>query len=93
MTSLYACRKKIERCKQRNIRRKMKEEKNKIITIEQACHVAICMRGACVKDHMHLLSHVRRYHIHTRRYHMQYIYVVQAAAASVIIAPMHRRLI
>ena len=51
------------------------------------------MRGVCVKDRMHLLSHVRRYHIHTRRYHMQYIYVVQAAAASVIIAPMHRRLI
>jgi len=66
----------------------MKEEKNKIITIEQACHVAVCMRGACVKDHMHLLSH-----LHARRYHMQYICVVQAAAASVIIAPMHRRLI
>jgi len=93
MTSLYACRIKIERCKQRNIRRKMKEEKNKIITIEQACHVAICMRGACVKDHMHMLSHVRRYYIHARRYHMQYICVVQAAAASIIIAPMHRRLI
>jgi len=94
MASVRACRKKkIERCKQRNIRRKMKEEKNKIITIEQACHVAVCMRGVCVKNHMHLLSHVRCYHIHARRYHMQYICVVQAAAASVIIAPMHRRLI
>ena len=78
----------------------MKEETNKIIIIEQACHATVCMRGACVKDHMHLLSHVRRYHIHVRRYHihvrryhMQYICVVQAAAASVIIAPMHRRLI
>ena len=82
-----------ERCKQRNIRRKMKEETNKIIIIEQACHATVCMRGACVKDHMHLLSHVRHYYIHARRYHMQYICVVQAAAASVIIAPMHRRLI
>ena len=90
MASVRACRKKkIERCKQRNIRRK----KNKIITMEQACHVAVCMRDACVRNHMHLLSHVRHYYIHARRYHMQYICVVQAAAASVIIAPMHRRLI
>ena len=93
MTSVHACRKKkIERCKQRNIRRKMKEEKNKIIIIEQAYHVAVCMWGACVKDHMHLLSHVRSYHIHARRYHIQYICVVQAAA-SVIIASIHKRLI
>ena len=89
MTSVHACRKKkIERCKQRNIRRKIKEEKNKIIIIEQACHVAVCMRGACVKDHMHLLSHVRRYHIHARRYHMQQICLVYAAASSTINASM-----
>ena len=44
--------KKIDRCKQRNIRRKMKEEKNKIITIEQACHVC-SMHVGCVCKRSH----------------------------------------
>ena len=70
MTSVHACRKKkIERCKQRNIKEKQRRKKNKIITMEQASHVAVCMRDACVRNHMHLLLHGRCYHIHVCRYH------------------------
>ena len=55
MISVHACRKKkIERCNKKIEEEKQRRKKNKIITMEQASHVAVCMSDACVRNHMHV---------------------------------------